>query len=340
MNKQVQDCSMYAISNQKSTNYFVDFLSKQIPQISLIAIILHLFCNNLKAQVVISSDQVWGTGSGEIAAPTALGNDYREGILINSQVTLTIRSTAGPLGMNAGKSITVSSGGILILDGVTITSSNPSGNVTWAGITCIGPRLNLPGNNIKEQFLTMPNPNGTTTADWDGVLNVYTNTGASSPSQSCVVSTGGKISHAVNGIYSIDGGIVRCRGTAFEDCQICADIYQYESNVRAEVNACYFMDCNFTWTKTIPTFTLTNLKGISLRAIQGVNIGGCTFSNNDATKHCKDERGAGIYSDNATFAVSTSGTTFCTDALGCFVNCGTTRCTFAKLSYGINYTNS
>ena len=340
MNKQLQKCVKPAFQSLRQKRLL--FLSKLLAIRKTVAFLtILLFATlELKSQVSITSNQTWGTGVGEIPPPTSFGNDYREGISIGGQYTLTIKSSAGTLSMNAGKSINVSSGGILILDGVTITSSNPSGHVTWAGIVCTGPRLNTSGNAIKEQFLTFPDPNGSTTADWDGVLNIYTNAGASNPSQSCVLTSGGKISHALKGIYSIDGGIVRCRGTIFEDDQIGSDISAYESNVRAEVNACYFMDCTFKWTKTMPSYTLADLKGISLRSIQGVNIGGCTFTNDDITKHCKNERGTGVYADNATFAVSTSGTTFCTDALGCYVNCGTTRCVFTKLSFGINYINS
>ncbi len=259
--------------------------------------LIFLSTNTLKALINISVNTHWHSGN---LPPTSLGNDYRTGIFIQSNVELIIDGRS--LAMNTGTTIELDLGAHLrLVNNTIITSSSPGTNVTWNGILATGDLLN---HFIQEPDTTILDD----TTAWQGIIN---------PDETYVGIFNSTISSAYYGVYSDRGAIVRARNSTFSDNGTGVYI-KYSINEKC---ATYFMDCNFLWTKTNSNLVQTNLTGISLENSNNINIGGCTFTNNDVGLHCTDERGTGIKAAGASFNLSKSGNTFCKDALYCFENC-------------------
>ncbi len=317
-----------------------------------ISVVLLLFCllisTQLKSAIIINSGGTvtWGTGG------TALPTNYETGIIIQNNAlgnpttviinnsTLFMNPSSWGAGCNTSVSIFVDEGCQLILNGVTITlattypcGGNPTNtlaNDVWDGIFVQGQLVNTA---TVDQYVTLP-----TSTNWAGVMRTISDGYSGANPQTYFEMNGGSITKAKIAVSSVKGGIVRVKGGAtFLDNDIHCKIADYLSTNSLESNASHFMDCIFRWTRDNPTFN--QYKGIYFDAIKGVRIGGCTFENNDPVLHCFDDRGTGIFSDEATFSASGSGTVFCADEMGCLENCtGTnpgTGCKFNKLSYGI-----
>ncbi len=374
MNKQLQNCAQSTISGSDSTpyqiersfsyrlNFFIWKMKRFFPLKNLTVCILAIFCmllpSQLKATLVINNGGTVTWGTGGIPFPA----NYETGISITSNAgtptkliinggTLSMlpNKTTGSMACWIITDISVGPGCVLILNGVTInlvTSRLCSGNTyttvaddVWDGIKATGTR-NGAGATVA-QYDQLP-----TATTWGGVIRDYPNYTGSDP-QTYVEINGGSISRAVVAVSSIDGAIIRADGVTFEDndigCSVTTYYGGYFPNPNPSLpaipadNASYFNNCIFKWSYDNTTFTTYH--GIHLEGIRETRIGGCTFENNDPVVHCYNDRGTGIYADQATFTATGSGTSFVTDEIGCPEN-GTggnpgDGCIYRKLSYGI-----
>jgi hypothetical protein len=318
---------------------------KQGYQIIRMGVVLLLLLINtlLNAQVNISNSiNEWGPSHDPL--PTG----YEDGIIINNAV-VTIHDET--LYMNTNARIEVYGGGQLILNNTTITSINPGSNDIWQGIYSEGIIIVHPSGGPQRQFNSYPNPENFDDENaWLGELYICDYTQGTCQTY-VEVNSGSEISHAKIGIESKWGAIVRCRGVDFIDNEVGVYIHSYthpqgtspyNEPWEQHLNACYFMGCNFEWTKSNPNFTQADLKGIHLDGVRGINIGGCNFVNNDNNKYCPLSRGIGIYSYRSSFATSDEGNVFCLDDMECISNCFEgapsqpgSGCYFKNLSYGI-----
>lgn len=270
---------------------------------------------------------------------------YENGIYIAPGTTLLISHSI--LEMNQDAQIYLHYSSRLLIYMSQITSSDPVNNVYWGGIYAYGDMPLLPGASLPEQFASFPDPRiQNDVAAWEGVINDCNGCVNPFDKHSYIYTENAEISHAKVGIESNWGAIVRCRNTDFFNNETSVYIHDYTSILQPYVNACYFMDCNFKWDKNNPNFNQTDLVGIKLKDVRGVQIGGCQFiydekdQNEDYVPYCVNERGVGISSLNALFGVSTSGNTYCWDDMGCLKNCYVGSpgnfCEFSNLSIGVN----
>lgn len=225
---------------------------------------------------------------------------YEDGILIINGAELTISDIT--LEFKSNSRITVSDAK-LFLNGATLTTQ-PNVN-QWRGIEAFGLH-NLEQFNV---FPTLLQPGNTD--DWSGILN---------PNQVLVKLQGATIEKAKYGVESIQGAIVQARNSFFIDCQEGVWIRPYLSQTNPNMNACFFMDSEFGWTSNPES--RTDLRGIHLQNVRGVRIGGCVFFNDAPQKFCKEERGIGIFAEDAYFSAATSGNRICfQEGTQCPINC-------------------
>lgn len=257
----------------------------------------------------------WGTMSGGTTPPLAAAN----GVIVGGY---ELKIEGITLTLNSGKSITVGSGGLIQLTDAIIQSS---GSNTWQGITATG-------GSSTEQYTTFPSKVLNDPVAWAGVLN---------GSQTQVICNNSDINKAKIGIKSTAGAIIQTRNGGFTNCEKAIVIESYASLTHAEVNACYFMGTDFIWSDILLGFNSVDFVGISMTNVRGVNIGGCTFLNNDPDLYCNLVRGIGILSSESDFGVSTDGDELCSDGrTDCEENCFSTAgdgspTTFEGLTKGI-----
>ncbi len=223
-------------------------------------------------------------------------------------------------------------GGILILKNATL--KNKFSGWRWNGIT-------VQGDGTDQLTSVTSKTKPYTTAKWEGVLDNF---------QSRVIATGTTFTNAFTTILSNNGGIVRVSdGCIFTNCETGININNYTAPTHADYNACYIMNSTFTWDRTFINPSSNPYVGLNLDNLGGgVNIGGCTFQNNDPAQLSYNERGTGILANNVDFNLSKGGDIYCEDASdeGCFNNCSSTTGVggngnfFKKLSFGVNYTGN
>ncbi len=279
------------------------------------------FQNSYCTPVTISSDATWDNLSG----PTTPPANYTDGVIITNNATLTINNIT--LTFGSGKAIIVEVGSHLDLINATLTSG-----ATWLGITATG----LGQGSVwvyKEQFNTFPTEDIGDETTWAGELH---------PDQTWVTINGGGIYYAKIAAESIDGAVIRARDCDFIDCERGLKIGPWYSYTQPKLNACFAMQCIFQWTQIMPGFSSSSFIGIDLEKVQGINIGGCVFENVHTSSYCHFDRGIGVNSVEANFAVSQAGDELCDDGFGCLYNCmdqsptgSGDDCTFNQLAYGI-----
>jgi hypothetical protein len=283
---------------------------------TLTCFLMFFFTHNLSfaVPVAISTNTTWSPG-------TPADPLYVNGVAISNGATLTITSQ-NLTNFNSGTSITLASGCKLIISSSQLEAGGGGAN-TWLGIIATGAG--------GEQFSTFPTDALNSTVTWAGVL---------ASGQTAVLCTDVDIKFASIGITSTSGAVIRTRGGQFYNCEKGIVIGAYESGIHKEINACYAMGTDFIWDDVISGFNSDDFIGIQLTGVRGVNIGGCNFRNDDATLYCELNRGFGIKTSKADFAVSTEGDRLCDPGMnGCIENCqgGSPGggCTFENLTYGI-----
>jgi hypothetical protein len=272
------------------------------------------------------------SGSGGVQIWSAPPPGYEEGIHLTNNVKLTISGNTWSFNSNA--KIVVDAGCQLIIDNSAILTDNNNDN-KWLGIEANGDYSKdqftpggKPNNNIK-------NGSAGASAAWEGSLE---------PSQAQVfIKAGCYVINAECGVRANLGAIVRATGAIFLDNQVGIHVFKYKSFGHPEMNASYMMDCKFIWNTINPNFNNSELKGIHLQVVRGINIGGCEFTNNFSSRNDYRERSVGILCDYSTMHASKSGNLWCDDDDGCPDNCynGTsTNNSFNKLFRGFYITTS
>ncbi len=244
---------------------------------------------------------------------------YGGGITVEAGVTLTIENREAGLNLvfNNNKGITVDAGAHLIVRN-SILETNTS--YQWSGIYVDG------GGNGDEQYLLAPKipamPLGTSSVvDWEGVIN--------NTDMGWVEFYASTIDNASDGIRSVNGGVIWVDGknsnedATFLNCRNGVLIESYLSDQCPNVNACHIMQADFLWDTYNTVIGLglrTQLTGILLQSVRGVNIGGCNFKNTISGQFCLTDRATGIRSLSSDFTLSKSGNAFSYDEQGCLDN--------------------
>lgn len=232
-----------------------------------------------------------------------------------------------------GATITVQAGAALYLDGVNFTSCSTSNY--WQGIQVLGTQsaLQTTGGisalNLAQQGLLVIN-------DYSLISNAQ---------------IGVEVGSSTNNAF--DGGIIRLSQVTFTDC-FSAVTFDPFSNP----NWSYLYGCTFTWDKIINTSTddFNGMALVTLNKVQGVFFaGGNIFSNttpyssipvylsysgviNPKTGGAYEQntdRGQGIFADNSSFFMKSSGTCFEKDNPSNCIFCLGNSNTFQYLSVGI-----
>ncbi len=271
-------------------------------------------------------------GLGGIHIWTSPPPNYEEGIHLTNNVKLTISGNTWAFNENA--KIEIDAGCQLTIDNSAVLTDNNNYN-KWLGIEANG-------DYSKDQFIPGGKPNNNikkgnagASAAWEGSLE---------PGQAQVfINANCFIINAECGVRANLGAIIRATGATFLNNQVGIHVYKYKSFGHPEINASYMMDCKFIWDYINPNFNNSELKGIHLQVVRGVNIGGCDFTNNFTSRSDYTERSVGILCDYSTMHASKSGNMWCDDDDGCPDNCynGTSyNNSFNKLFRGIYITTS
>lgn len=272
------------------------------------------------------------SGLGGIHTWTTPPPGYQDGIHLTNNVKLTI--SGNTWAFNANSKIEVDPGCHLIIENSAILTDNNTDN-KWLGIEANG-------DYSKDQFIPGGKPNNNikngsagASVAWEGSLE---------PSQAQVfIKSNCSIINAECGVRANLGAIVRATGALFLNNQVGIHVFKYKSFGHPEINASYMMECKFIWDYLNPNFNNSELKGIHLQVVRGVNIGGCEFTNNFNSRSDYTERSIGILCDYSTMHASKSGNMWCDDDDGCPDNCynGTSvKNSFNKLFRGIYITTS
>jgi hypothetical protein len=253
----------------------------------------------LKSQVTISTS---ATHSSQITGSEA-------GIIIQTGVTLTI--DGGLWKFNETKKIELQKGAHLIVQNSARLEKNTSAD-HWQGIEALG-------DYTLDQYEPNGKPSKTlnNVTAWEGVIEDL--------QTSVIIGLDCKISNAQIGVYSKEGAIVRARSAEFIDNEVGIYLNSFKAWGHPDINASYMMDCDFIWNTLNSEFNNNNLCGIYVNNISGLNIGGCTFTNNYATVSNSNYlyRGIGISINYSTVYINQSGDSWCEDDKGCLQNCHT-----------------
>lgn len=272
------------------------------------------YAGGLFGQVTISSNTTWDNN---FFPPT----NVDDGVIITNGATLNISDIT--IFMKNAAAISVEPGSKLIVTNATLDCINPH-PATWTGITALG-------DAAIEQYATPPSDITNSINNWEGTLN---------NNQTTILLENAFIKNAEIGVKSEFGAIVRARNTNFLDCKRGARVSLYESTNWPELNASYFMDCNFIWELTRSTYQF----GIVTSSVKTINIGGCIFANNipitTASGFCAGPNIAGIVIYDSYVNIATSGNTFCYDnEMNCPDNCYDelkgNNCSFENLKFAI-----
>jgi hypothetical protein len=249
-------------------------------------------------------------GLGGIHIWTSPPTNYEEGIHLTNNVKLTISGNTWAFNENA--KIEVDAGCQLTIDNSAVLTDNNNNN-KWLGIEANG-------DYSKDQFIPGGKPNNNikkgnagASAAWEGSLE---------PDQAQVfINANCLIINAECGVRANLGAIIRATGATFLNNQVGIHVFKYKSFGHPEINASYMMECKFIWDYLNPNFNNSELKGIHLQVVRGVNIGGCEFTNNFTSRSNYTERSVGILCDYSTMHASKSGNMWCDDDDGCPDNC-------------------
>ena len=259
-------------------------------------------------------------------------------------------------------------GGILVQKG-DVMSSRPGGRLIiedgaiLRGITSLGTDINTTLNYASEPRTVTATSTPTNKtyiypdrkmyylSGWKGIeVEGYPNELNSSILQGRVEIDGSSeevlIQEAEVGIRSINGGVIKCTGARFLNCQTSVDISNYTKEVtesyfknsifeRGDQRTKYFTDDNaYAFRKN----DFRDLVFVELNGAKGVGFSACTFINTDPNIFDHDianNRGTGIYAVNSDVYLHKDGNATKDELTDCPVYDGTNKCSFEGLSYGI-----
>ncbi|MEY4459229.1 MAG: hypothetical protein RIT38_434 [Bacteroidota bacterium] len=311
--------------------------------------------NHAQGQVTVTSNTTWSNST--------IPSGASGGIIIQG-CTLTIENV---MGFSISNNITVDgTNAVLIIDNshFIFTSNSAKIQVNKEGILQVinGSILEAPspftweGINAAESdyhFSTAPtidNSGNCSPAEWAGVLD---------GSATRIDVIGSFIRNAKHGIKSNasndnTSAVVRARETEFKNCEFGVELSNNFCNRFPMQSGTYIMTCDFIWDNDMPNFEGFPSEyyiGIFLDNCKGINIGGCTFTDNisgNSPNSSMDFTSYGIYARKTTVNISKDGDR-CEIANGdedpcpdnSFSNPALSRgCSFNKLDLGVYYTTS
>jgi len=311
--------------------------------------------NQAQGQVTVTSNTTWSNST--------IPSGASGGIIIQG-CTLTIENV---IGFSISNNITVDgTNAVLIIDNshFIFTSNSAKIQVNKEGILQVinGSILEAPfsgtweGINAGESdyhFSIAPSIDNTgncSPAEWAGVLD---------GSATRIDVIGSFIRNAKHGIKSNasndhTSAVVRARETEFKNCEFGVELSNNFCNRFPMQSGTYIMTCDFIWDNDMPNFEgfpSENYRGIHLYKCKGINIGGCTFTDNISGNSRSNGNGftsCGIYAWHTTVNISKDGDRCGIsngDADPCpdnsFSNPTLSRgCSFNKLDIGVVYTTS
>ncbi len=311
--------------------------------------------NHAQGQVTVTSNTTWSNST--------IPSGASGGIIIQG-CTLTIENV---MGFSISNNITVDgTNAVLIIDNshFIFTSNSAKIQVNKEGILQVinGSILEAPfsgtweGINAGESdyhFSIAPSIDNTgncSPAEWAGVLD---------GSATRIDVIGSFIRNAKHGIKSNasndhTSAVVRARETEFKNCEFGVELSNNFCNRFPMQSGTYIMTCDFIWDNDMPNFEgfpSENYRGIHLYKCKGINIGGCTFTDNISGNSRSNGNGftsCGIYAWHTTVNISKDGDRCgisngdedpCPD--NSFSNPALSRgCSFNKLDLGVYYTTS
>jgi hypothetical protein len=311
--------------------------------------------NYAQGQVTVTTNTTWNNST--------IPSGASAGIIIQG-CTLTIENVVG---FSISNNITVDgTNAVLIIDNshFNFTSNSAKIQVNKEGVLQVinGSILEALSPNYWEgivagesdyHFTTSPtidNNGNCSPADWAGVLDA---------SATRVEVIGSFIRNAKHGIKSNaatihTSAVVRVRETEFKNCEFGVELSNNFCNRYPLQSGTFLMTCDFIWDNDMPNFSgfpSTNYRGIHLYKCKGINIGGCTFTDNitsNSPNNGIDNTSCGIYAWNASVNISKDGDR-CGIANGdndpcpdnSFSNPALSRgCSFNKLDVGVIYSTS
>ncbi len=246
------------------------YIKKKTLRSIILSITIISFSEWSHATIDINSDETW-------SQPTYIADD----IVIHNGATLYIVGVQ--INFSTNSSITVEVGGRLIVNGSTLTSSNP--HELWTGIIVKGDKSVYQQPVLRTQ----------------GIVNLQN--GTIIENAECGVLVGVK-SNSGNYLYTNGGGILNATNTIFRNNKeaVCFNEYVYSdpNNHYAEVsNWSRFENCEFivdNEAEQINQFYCQFM--VSLYGVKNVSFKGCHFSNSIG------EHTYGIYSNNSSISMN------------------------------------
>lgn len=311
--------------------------------------------NYAQGQVTVTTNTTWNNST--------IPSGASAGIIVQG-CTLTIENVVG---FSISNNITVDgTNAVLIIDNshFNFTSNSAKIQVNKEGVLRVinGSILEALSPNYWEgiiagesdyHFTTAPtidNNGNCSPADWAGVLDA-------SATRVEVISSfvrNGKHGIQSNASTNHTGAVIRVRETEFKNCEYGIELSNNFCNRFPLQSGTFLMTCDFIWDNDMPNFPgspSTDYKGIFLYNCKGINIGGCTFTDNisgNSPINGIDNTSFGIYAWNTTVNISKDGDR-CGIANGdddpcpdnSFSNPALSRgCSFNKLDLGVYYTTS
>ena len=276
------------------------------------------------------------TGSGVIVNFNNINATFNTAANILVQDGAKLIINGGVYNFNDNCEVKLNFSGEISINNSTLRHNGSIGSF-WKGITIFS-IYSTP------QFSTYPTINGDGTFNdmmWSGVLN---------PSMPKLFLIGSTIEQATQGVVTHGNGphnywdgqsIVRIRNSKFKNCEQGVVLNTNYDYVKPEYNASHIMKTEFEWTNDL-NMNKPNMRHIWLQNTHSLNIGGCVFSNNDASNECFLDKGVGVYAIKSSFSLKSDGDKCCVDELGCPDNCymnnsASRRNEFNKLGIGIYY---
>jgi hypothetical protein len=263
----------------------------------------------------------------------------------------------GSLGINGGK--------LIIEEGASIRGITSLGtNETARSFNVFGSQIQWDPNNPHLSTFTLDRSNNRIYPDqrayylcqWPGI-KVYgePTLGAQAIEHGRVVLDGTAtevlLDYAKVGVESIEGGVIQATNARFKNCDVAVDIHSYSGTVsKWQPLRHIFENCIFERTNQISRyFTNDNMymhefhdfrtmNFVKLNGVEGIHFSACIFQNTDPNFYdntIDNNRGTGIYAVNSDVYLHKDGNSTEDELTNCPVYGGTTRCSFAGLSYGI-----
>lgn len=220
-------------------------------------------CKQVSGTKTVSGTEVWS------------GKNMYQDVVVANGGNLTI---TGRIQMSSGRSIKVETGGVLVIDGGSVTISDQCPGEIWQGIL-------VEGNPSIPQF---PSSN-------QGSVYIKNGTIENALTAITTLSSGGKL---------VGGGIVKLNGAIIRNNVNGVKLNPYKNYTASgylRADRSYIVYTTFEITDDISNKSYEPNTFITLKGVDGLNINYCTFKNTFDSDMIKQDHGYGISSYNSKF---------------------------------------